>query len=205
MTGDAGIAPDPPSGESLPASARRSLLEVARRSIHHGLSSGEPYCPDPAAYPAALRVRLASFVTLKLEGRLRGCIGQLKEERTLVDGVASNAFGAAFRDRRFAPVGAGELDRIDIGVSVLSEPQPMRFAGQAELLAQLCPGRDGLILREGGRAGTFLPTVWEVLPEPEVFLRELKCKAGLPADYWSPTLEVSRYSALSFSERSAGG
>jgi AmmeMemoRadiSam system protein A len=155
---------------------------------------------EPADYAPALQASRAAFVTLHQHGQLRGCIGHLEAVQPLVQDVAENAFAAAFRDPRFPPVGASELDALHIEISVLTPPQPMQFSSEADLLAQIEPGRDGLILVEGRARGTFLPSVWASLPQPEAFLRHLKLKAGLPQGHWSPEIRISRYRTESFSE-----
>ncbi len=179
---------------------RRTLLRVARTSIAHGLEQGRPLPVDPLEYDAELREERASFVTLNERGRLRGCIGHLQAIQPLVADVAENAFNAAFRDPRFPPVNAAEFDALEIHISILSPPEPMTFDSEEELLRQIRPGVDGLILEEGPYKGTFLPSVWEQLPDPRRFLAELKLKAGLPPDYWSEGIRVSRYTTESFSE-----
>lgn len=182
---------------------RRLLLDMARHSIAYGLEHGRAPTIETSALPDALRQPGASFVTLHLDGQLRGCIGSLQATRPLVEDVAENAFAAAFRDPRFAPVSAAEIDRLDIQVSVLSPPEAMRFDDEQDLLGKIEPGVDGLILEDNGHRGTFLPSVWESLPERRDFLHHLKQKAGLPADYWSDSLKVSRYRTESFSEHDA--
>jgi AmmeMemoRadiSam system protein A len=118
----------------------------------------------------------------------------------LIVDVAENAFSAAFRDPRFTPVGPNELDDLTVHISVLSKPEPITFANEDELLQQLRPGIDGLILRDGRNRGTFLPSVWESLPQPGEFLTHLKTKAGLPPNHWSDAIEVERYTTESFSD-----
>ncbi len=178
--------------------ARRALLELARDSIDHGLAHGTPLEPDLEELPAELGEPRAAFLTLHLDGRLRGCIGSLEARRPLAEDVAGNAFAAAFRDPRFPPVSAAEAPRLELEISVLSPPEAMHFKSEADLLAQLQPGVDGLILSDLGRRGTFLPSVWSQLPEPRDFLVHLKHKAGLPADHWSASLTVERYTTESF-------
>jgi AmmeMemoRadiSam system protein A len=146
-----------------------------------------------------LQALRATFVTLHENGQLRGCIGTLEAHRTLVEDVAENAFSAAFRDPRFAPVSAVERDQLDLDISVLSPATPMQFDSEQDLLSQIRPGIDGLVLEDGPYRGTFLPAVWEQLPEPLDYLHQLKRKAGLSADYGSPGLKVSRYVTESFS------
>lgn len=182
--------------EGLGAEERRTLLELARASVRKGLC-GETLAVRAEAYPPTLRAPRASFVTLKVEGRLRGCVGSLEARLPLVVDVVRNAHAAAFRDPRFPALTWPEFERLDIHLSLLTPPEPLAVGCEEELLALLRPGVDGLVLSEGARRGTFLPSVWEELPEPHEFLRHLKLKAGLPADYWSPTLRIERYTTES--------
>jgi AmmeMemoRadiSam system protein A len=176
------------------------LLDVARRSIDHGVRAGAPLPVDPAEFPPALRAARATFITLHRIGQLRGCVGGLEPRLPLVADVAQSAFAAAFRDTRFAPVGAAELDDLHIHISILSPLEPVVVRSEEELLEKLRPGVDGLVLREGSVRGTFLPAVWERLPEPRQFLFELKRKAGFQGDYWSPRIEFQRYTVESISQ-----
>ena len=169
------------------------LLQVARDSIQHGLQTGKPLAVNLADYPAELTEQRATFVTLEKHSQLRGCIGMLEAVRPLVKDIAENAFSAAFRDPRFPPLQADELEDLDIHLSILTPAEPMVFSSEQDVLSQLQPGIDGLILEEGYRRGTFLPSVWESLPEPRQFLRHLKQKAGLPPDYWSKNIRIYRY------------
>lgn len=178
---------------------RAILLDVARRSIEYGLQYQSPLTVDAADYPETLRPLRATFITLEIDGHLRGCIGTLEARSPLVQDVAEHAFAAAFEDPRFFPLRQEEFPRLDIHISVLSPPEPMEFSSEDELLAQLRPGVDGLILRLGQRRATFLPSVWDSLPDPYVFLAQLKQKAGLPLDFWSPELTAERYTTESFS------
>lgn len=184
--------------ETLSEPARGNLLRVAWNSIEQGLRNGTPWPVDANQYEPELCEHRASFVTLERYGQLRGCIGRLEAERPLVEDVAENAFAAAFRDPRFAPLSQAERSGLSLHISVLSLPEPLRFQSEAELIEQLRPGLDGLILEDGLHRGTFLPSVWSSLPEPEEFLRYLKRKAGLPMDHWSDSLRVSRYTTESF-------
>lgn len=151
-------------------------------------------------YGPELRQKRATFVTLRINGNLRGCIGTCEPLRPMVEDVAHNAAAAAFMDPRFPPMTESELDGLHIHISLLSVPERMAVSSEAELLQQVRPGVDGLLLQEGARRGTLLPSVWEALPEPEDFVHQLKLKAGLPADYWSPDVVVYRYTAESISE-----
>lgn len=184
----------------LSAEQRRRLIDLARESIVHGLKTGRQPSVDAQAYPQPLRRVAATFVTLKHQGRLRGCIGTLEAHRPLVVDVAEHAYAAAFRDPRFPPLSAAELPELEIEISILSAPEPLHFKNEAELLRSLRPGVDGLILEDHGRRGTFLPSVWESLPQREEFLRQLKVKCGLPPDYWSPTLRAYRYTSTHIGE-----
>lgn len=176
------------------------LLRLARGSIEHGLAQGEPLPVRCEHLPAALAELRATFTTVRLAGELRGCCGTLEATRPLAADVAHSAFRAAFHDPRFAPVAADELGGVRLEVAVLSPPEPLPAADEAELLDRLRPGTDGLIIREGGRRATFLPKVWESLPDPGGFLAQLKQKCGLPGDYWSERLVFERYTAISYAE-----
>lgn len=177
---------------------RKTLLKIAHDSIQHGLLHGVPLEVKPADTEAALREKRACFVTLEIRGNLRGCIGSLEPRAPLATDVARNAFQAAFRDPRFTPVTEGEIARLDIHVSVLSLPEPMLFRSEQDFLEQLRPGVDGIVLEDGWHCGTFLPSVWEDLPEKEDFLKHLKMKAGLPPNYWSKTIKAHRYTTEYF-------
>lgn len=184
---------------SLTESERNTLLKVARDSIAHGLQTGQPLPIRRSDYAAKLTVARASFVTLERQGQLRGCIGMLEAVRPLVEDVAENAFAAAFRDPRFPPLRADELADLAIHISILSPAEPIEFSSEQDLLSKIRPGVDGLILQDGGHRATFLPSVWEQLPDPGQFLRHLKQKAGLPAEYWSDSIKISRYTTEMFS------
>ena len=172
---------------------RRLLLDVARRSIEHGFRAGVPLRVELDDTPAQLREIRASFTTLRKAGALRGCIGTLEPRLPLVADVAETAFKAAFQDPRFEPLTREELQQVAIHLSVLSPLEPFPVAGEQELLCRVRPGVDGLVLQDGPCRGTFLPAVWESLPDPRQFVRELKHKAGLPGDHWSPDVRIWRY------------
>ncbi|WJW74546.1 AmmeMemoRadiSam system protein A [Thiohalobacter sp. IOR34] len=188
-----------PSSERRLSDAQRAvLLAVARDAIRHGLETGQPLQLRPEDFDPLLQQPGAAFVTLQSRGQLRGCIGSLEAHRPLVVDVAENAFAAAFRDPRFPPLSPAEFDDLEIHISVLSPPTPVEFSSEADLLSRLRPGIDGLILEDRGRRGTFLPSVWDQLPDREQFLQHLKLKAGLPPDHWSDSLRVWRYTTESF-------
>lgn len=172
---------------------KQILLDVAKTSIQHGINTGKPVSLNLDNYDAVLVEHRASFVTLQINHQLRGCIGSLEAYRPLIEDVAENAYAAAFRDPRFPPVTQQEVAQLQYHLSILDKPQAIEFDSEAELLKIIRPGIDGLILHDKGYRGTFLPSVWEQLPEPGLFLKHLKQKAGLPANYWSDTIKVERY------------
>lgn len=172
---------------------REILLGTAKESIRYGVDHNRSPSIDPQVYPEQLRAVRASFVTLYLENRLRGCIGTLEAVSPLVKDVSDNAYKSAFSDPRFDPVSESEVDKLGIHLSILSPPVEMVFKSEEDLLAQLQPTIDGIILQEDGRRGTFLPSVWESLPDPSDFVKQLKRKAGLPVDYWSTRIKAFRY------------
>jgi uncharacterized protein len=180
---------------SYNAEQRQTLLDLARYSIAQGLVTGKALIINSQDYDPQLQQQRACFVTLNQNQQLRGCIGSLQASRSLVVDVSENAYAAAFRDPRFQPVNQSELDSLKISISVLTPAEKMNFHSEQDLINQLKPGIDGLILKQGNLRGTFLPSVWEQLPSAEEFLQHLKLKAGLPAHYWSDSLQVSRYSA----------
>lgn len=202
---------------SLNKKHQHLLLDLAKSSIQHGLQTGRSLKVNFADFPAELTEHRATFVTLHKHDQLRGCIGVLEAIRPLADDIAENAFLAAFKDPRFPPLADDEFGALEIHLSILTPAEPVTFTSEQDLIAQLQPGIDGLILEEpeiydvaikreqlppridglilekGRRRGTFLPSVWEQLPEPEQFLRHLKQKAGLAPDYWSENIRIYRY------------
>jgi AmmeMemoRadiSam system protein A len=187
----------------LPGKARQQLLSIARNVIESGRDYSPAAGTPPDDLPAALLSPRGAFVTLHLDGRLRGCVGNIAASRPLVQTVADAAHNAAFRDRRFSPLGRDEVAQTHIEISVLSPLEPMQVSNREDLLRQLSPGEDGLLLQDGLNQATFLPKVWEQLPEPGMFLSQLLHKAGLPEDHWSSSLRFERYHSISFGEASA--
>jgi len=177
----------------LEDSHKRQLLTLAAASIKYGLDHRKPLPVKLDEYAPALQQIRASFVTLTIHKQLRGCIGTLEAQRPLVEDVVENAFAAAFRDPRFNPLQQDEYHQLHYHISVLNPPSPMQFSTEADLISQLRPGIDGLILEDLGRRGTFLPSVWESLPDPADFLQHLKLKAGFNPSHWSSSLQVQRY------------
>lgn len=178
--------------------AGRTLVALTRAAIAHRLGA----VPEPprTAAPLWLRQAGATFVTLMRSGSLRGCIGSLEARRALGDDVVANAIGAAFADPRFAPLGADEWTDTQVEVSLLSTPKPIAFADEAELVAAIRAGEDGLIVELDGRRATFLPQVWDAIPDKRRFFAELVAKAGLPADTRLARCKVSRYRVMKWRE-----
>lgn len=174
-----------PRGATLIAIARAA---IATREPQVRGDWNEPWLREPGA----------SFVTLKLEESLRGCIGTIEPHRALGDDVAHNAYASAFRDPRFEPVSDREMPRLQVEVSVLSPREALAVKSEAEALAAIRPGVDGIVIQYGGLGSTFLPQVWESLPEPQEFLEQLRRKAGLPGRFWHPDMRVWRYTVEKF-------
>ncbi len=186
--GSAGATDQKPDGSLLIALARTAIS--SRFGLHFSTDTGATFLDQPAA----------TFVTLKKDGHLRGCIGSLQAHRSLREDIHANAQAAAFRDPRFEALKFEELRAIRIEVSLLSPLDPLEFSNEADLLRKLRPGDDGLVLDHGGQRGTFLPQVWDTLPTAEAFLRELKRKAGLPRDFWDARIRLSRFSVDKWAE-----
>ncbi len=178
---------------SLNETNRQILLGLAYHSIITGLSRGDPLGIDLRDYPAELAQQKAVFVTLKKNKQLRGCVGTLKALLPLAEGICENAFSAAFKDSRFPPLQSSELTGLDIYLSILSPSVEIEFTSEANLIAQIRPDIDGLILESGFHSGTFLPSVWQLIPTSAEFLQHLKQKAGLAKEYWSDQVKVYRY------------
>lgn len=170
-----------------------TLILLAATSIDHGLEHAKPVPVDLEQHAPDLRAQGACFVTLKKDGQLRGCIGSPQAHRPLVLDVADNAFKAAFKDPRFPPLKAEEREGLDLSIAVLSPQTAMAFADEADLLSQLRPGRDGLVIADGPRRALFLPAVWDQIPEPRSFLQQLKRKAGMAPDHWSAGFRAQRF------------
>ena len=190
----------PSVSTELTAGSQAKLLTIARDSIQHGLANSSSLRVSVEELPEVLLVQRGVFVTLTLEQKLRGCIGNMAATDPLPVAVSDAAFSAAFRDPRFAPLEAEELPQTRIEISVLSPSETLAVDNRYQLLEQLVPGVDGLVLRDGRHRATFLPKVWEQLPVADAFLEQLLHKAGLPGDHWSETLCFERYYATSFCE-----
>lgn len=171
------------------------LIALAKASVDHGLKTGTPLAP-PSTGPDLLFKPGAVFVTLKAKGELRGCIGSVSAWRDLGADIVDNAFKAAFNDPRFAPLSPQEWPDVTLSVTVLTPTQPMTIKDEADLIAQLRPGMDGLVIEDGPRRALFIPSVWETLPSPHAFLSHLKAKAGLAPAHWSPNFKAWRFQAV---------
>lgn len=167
----------------------RVLLGIARGAIAEKFGAARLPLPQHDW----LHLPGATFVTLMLNSDLRGCIGSLQAHRELADDVRQNALAAAFHDPRFAPLSKDEFPMVEVEVSLLSDTHPLSFTDEEDALAQLRPGIDGVVFEFGGYRSTFLPQVWEQLPQPRDFLDRLKRKAGLPGNFWSDKVRLSRY------------
>lgn len=182
--------------QALPPDAGSVLLTLARAAIaaqlglSYAASENEPW----------LKSSGASFITLMLGSKLRGCIGTLRAHRALLEDVKANAVAAAFRDPRFPPLAAGEFSAVALEISVLSPLEPLRFSDEPDALRQLRAGIDGVVFEYGHHTGTFLPQVWEDFKDPSDFLAHLKYKAGLPPDFWDAEVRLSRYTVFKWRE-----
>ena len=180
------------------------LLKLARKTISEELrikSKKEQILPASDLEEKSLQRKSGTFVTLKINKQLRGCIGTLEASGPIVEGVKRNAINAAFNDYRFSPLTAKEFDKVEIEISILSEPEPLEYKDSNDLIKKLRPNVDGVIIRKGHASATFLPQVWEQLKRPEDFLSHLCAKAGLPSDSWKNSkLEVLTYNVQYFEE-----
>lgn len=177
------------------------LLPIARATLSKALGRAGVAAAEDSPW---LQEKGACFVTLTQRRELRGCVGTLRAHRPLLHDVKVNAQAAAFHDTRFSPLTAPELDSINIEISLLSAMQPLKFSGEREALAQLQPGIDGVVFEFGRHHSTFLPQVWEQLPDVATFMAHLKHKAGLPPDFWAREVKLSRYTVSKWKEADSG-
>jgi AmmeMemoRadiSam system protein A len=192
---------DEAMGTQLTPEEKRTLLRLARQALETGVR-GAPLLPlDDASLTPTLRADGASFVTLTVHGSLRGCIGALEPYQPLAEDVREHAVAAATQDYRFPAVEVSELAGIEIEVSRLTMPVPLEYTGASDLISKLRPGTDGIILRDGIHRATFLPQVWEKIPDPAEFLENLCYKMGAAPDTWrKKKLEVLVYQVEEFHE-----
>ncbi len=180
---------------------RREMLGVARKVLKSRLAKGKPPNLHVSSFRTPLQTQMASFVTLTENGRLRGCIGSLAAQRPLIEDIAINVVKAGTADPRFKPMtDGGQLDQIKLKIALLTKAAPVSVSSRADLEAALVPGQTGVILQDQGKRGTFLPMVWDSLPDVPQFVNGLMVKAGLSKDHWSDTVRVWTYRAESFAE-----
>ena len=179
---------------------KSTLLKVTKDSIAYGLTQHQALPVKTTEYSKTLQQQGAAFVTLNLHNNLRGCIGTLEAYRPLIEDISENAYAAAFRDPRFEALSDSEFKDLDYHISVVKPAVDFPVLSEEDLLKQLRPTQDGLILEEGGHRATFLPAVWQSLPQAKDFLTHLKLKAGLPKNYWSDSLKFKRYEVEEFSD-----
>jgi AmmeMemoRadiSam system protein A len=188
-------------GEQLTHKEKQTLIRLAREALETGVRGGQLPRLEDASLTPALRAEGASFVTLTVRGNLRGCIGALEPYQPLAEDVREHAVAAALEDYRFPTVQESELASIEIEVSRLTVPVMLEYTDANDLLAKLHPGVDGVILRDGFHRATFLPQVWEKIPDPAEFLANLCSKMGAPPDIWRRKhLEVLIYHVEEFHE-----
>jgi hypothetical protein len=182
----------------LPDNPGKVLLQIARSAISSAF--GRPYDNTSENLPW-LHEKGASFVTLTQDQKLRGCIGTLEAHRPLLIDVKANAHAAAFRDPRFSPLTEKELGYTEIEISLLSAMQALEFSAEHDALAQLRPGVDGVVFEFGRYRSTFLPQVWEQLPDVALFMAHLKHKAGLQPEFWDDEVKLYRYTVSKYKEK----
>ncbi|WP_299728155.1 AmmeMemoRadiSam system protein A [uncultured Endozoicomonas sp.] len=180
---------------------KQELLRIARKTISKGCSGLPPELESQDDHLSDLfKEQAACFVTLQKQGNLRGCIGSTQAHRALLDDVVHNAFASAFRDPRFPPVTESELSEISVEISILTPQEKMDVSDEQDLLKQIRPGKDGLLIRNPQYSATFLPQVWQQLPNPRQFLAHLKNKAGMAPGIWPQDMECFRYQCLKLEE-----
>lgn len=177
---------------------KKTLLNIAKKSIKFGILNQRALPVKLNEFDVQLQQDAASFVTLTLNNNLRGCIGTLEAHQALIKDVSDHAYAAAFEDPRFPKLSEQELTEIEVSISILTPAVAIHFSSEKDLLSQLEPGLDGVILEAGFKRATFLPAVWEQLKSPEEFLNHLKIKAGLNANDWPDQIKISRYQTISF-------
>ena len=178
---------------------KKILIDSARKSIEHAVFKKQNFLPDRNAAEGFLKEKYASFVTLKINNELRGCIGSVMPVKDLLADVQDNAVSSAIRDPRFPPLSREEFNKISIEISVLHDFKNIENRGRDKLIETLNPGTDGIIIEENYRRATFLPSVWSIFPVPAVFLGKLLEKAGFPDTYWSDDINITLYRTESFS------
>jgi AmmeMemoRadiSam system protein A len=181
---------------------QKQLLELARKAIFNYLKTGKVIKEEPKQYSEELAEKRGTFVTLTIDGGLRGCIGHIEPVLPVYADIIDNAISAAFRDPRFDELSEDEYEKIQIEISILTKPRKLEYSDSDDLIKKLNPGKDGVIIRKGGNSATFLPQVWEQIKSPEDFLSHLCAKAGLsPYEWKNGDLKVEIYHVESFDEK----
>jgi AmmeMemoRadiSam system protein A len=199
------MAPSPSPDRILDRAEIEALVDIAEATITAALLGGEPILPSLADLPSALHDPIGAFVTLTVAGELNGCIGTVEAVEPVGHAVARLALSAAFADPRLPALRRSDYPHLTIEVSVLSALSPIGAASHAELLAEVRPARDGVVIKAGGRQGLFLPSVWEQLPDPEDFLDQLWRKAGLTPRTWPAELRPFRFTTQRHGRRAGAG
>lgn len=190
------------SSQPLKKHQGQALMKLARQTIAERLGKKSITVDPDAMADIVFQDHRGTFVTLTINKQLRGCIGNLDSTESILAGIKRNAVNAAFHDPRFSPLKAHELDRVDIEISILTEPHRLEYRDSKDLLSKLRVHVDGVILSKGPASATFLPQVWEQLPRPDQFLSHLCMKAGLPADDWKKSrLDILTYQVQYFEEK----
>lgn len=189
-----------PGKMTISTPLRVEALRTARQALLSRQNRGKEPAVNLATFSPVMHSLGASFVTLTLEGKLRGCIGSLEARHPLIEDIVANAIKAGFNDPRFEPVNRNDIMMSRLEIAVLSRPQPLEFEEEAEIYEQIVPGRDGMIFEDGPHRGTFLPKVWDHFEAPQEFVRALKRKAGVSEEHWSKNVKVSRFTTETFSE-----
>ncbi|SQH78145.1 conserved protein of unknown function, might belong to AMMECR1 domain protein [Shewanella benthica] len=192
---------------NLTESEKRQLLALARSTLVDAFGSDPAVNPSPTSYhklpnEAVIELKLGCFVTLTLNGELKGCMGCIEGEQTLANSIPDLATSSAFYDRRFSPLLEPQLGRVSIEISLLSPLTPLSVSSQVQLEEYLARDHYGLVLKEDGLRAVFLPQVWEHFPGPKAFIDALKVKGGWPENYWSDKIEVELFKVIHFSEKS---
>ena len=190
-----------PGQQTLADELRSEALDLVRQALESRVRRGRAPTVDLSSFAMPLQSTAASFVTLTQDNHLRGCIGSLTAHRPLIEDLVANTAKAGCEDPRFKPISLEEIGRLDVEIAVLTRPAPLQFSDEDDLLEQLRPGEDGLILEAAGRRSTFLPKVWDSVGDARTFWRLLKRKAGLAETHWSDDMKVSRYATESFGTR----
>ena len=184
---------------------KQQALKIASDAIAYGVTHHQKIAINSKDYDIALQQKACCFVSLYKAGRLRGCVGALDAYQSLAEDVAEHAYASAFNDQRFSPLQHSELAELSIEISVLTPKQKISCSSEQDLIDELQPNVDGLLIKDGSYQATFLPVVWRSLPDKKEFLLQLKRKAGMPDTYWSETLQAFRYGSVTISDESKKG